>query len=88
MGQTVAVSDAGNTGKQSFAFDWGSPEDAANAQKELEAQAVRLLAAQSSAASSSTAKKAPRGNAPRHGANASGSQDCIAGKTQASGACR
>jgi hypothetical protein len=59
MGQTVAVSDAGTTGKQSFAFDWGSPEDAANAQKELEAQAVRLLAAQSSAASSSTAKKAP-----------------------------
>jgi hypothetical protein len=57
MGQTVAVSDAGSTGKQSFAFDWGSPEDAANAQKELEAQAVQLLAAQSSAASTSTAKK-------------------------------
>jgi hypothetical protein len=57
MGQTVAVSDAGSTGKQSFAFDWASPEDAANAQKSLEAQAVQLLAAQSSAASSSTAKK-------------------------------
>jgi hypothetical protein len=43
MGQTVAVSDAGNVGKESFAFQWSSPDDAANAQKELEAQAVQLL---------------------------------------------
>jgi hypothetical protein len=57
MGQTVAVSDAGGTGKQSFAFDWASPEDAANAQKELEAQALQLLAAQSSRAPTSTTKK-------------------------------
>ena len=64
MGQTVAVSDAGSTGKQSFAFDWASPEDAANAQKELEAQAVQLLAAPSSAVSTSTAKKAPPATHP------------------------
>ena len=64
MGQTVAVSDAGNTGKQSFAFDWGSPEDAANAQKELEAQAVQLLAAQSSPSSTSSAKKTPAATHP------------------------
>ena len=57
MGQTVAVSDAGNVGKQSFAFDWASPEDAANAQKELEAQAAQLLAAQRYDNFQSTAKK-------------------------------
>ena len=45
MGQTVAVSDSGSLGTQSFAYDWGSPEDAANAQKELQAQAVQLLTA-------------------------------------------
>jgi hypothetical protein len=44
MGQTVAVSDSESVGTQSFAYDWGSPADAANAQKELEAQAVQLLA--------------------------------------------
>ncbi len=52
MGQTVAVSDANRVGTQSFAYDWGSPEDAANAQKELEAEAVKLLAAPHSAAGS------------------------------------
>jgi hypothetical protein len=62
MGQTVAVSDAGNVGTLSFAYDWGSPEDAANAQKELEAQAVQLLAAAvpatpSTAAANTTAAK-------------------------------
>ena len=45
MEQSVAVSDAGNVGKESFAYEWASPADAANAQKELEAQAVQLLAA-------------------------------------------
>jgi hypothetical protein len=54
MGQTVAVSDSGSVGTQSFAFDWGSPQDAANAQKELEAQAMQLLAQTSLAASAST----------------------------------
>ena len=62
MGQTVAVSDAGNVGTLSFAYDWGSPEDAANAQKELEAQAVQLLASAvpatpSTAAANTTATK-------------------------------
>ncbi len=54
MGQTVAVSDSGNVGTQSFAYDWGSPQDAANAQKDLESQAVQLLA-QTTPASASTA---------------------------------
>ena len=54
MGQSVAVSDAGSVGKESFAYEWGSPADAANAQKELEAQAVQLLAA--AAPSTNTAK--------------------------------
>ena len=56
LGQTVAVSDAGSVGKLSFAFDWASPEDAGNAQKELEAQAALLLAKQAKT-TSSTAKK-------------------------------
>jgi hypothetical protein len=55
MGQTVAVSDSGSLGTQSFAYDWGSPQDAANAQKELEAQAVQLLAQTTPAASTSAA---------------------------------
>jgi hypothetical protein len=57
MGQTVAVSDAGSLGTQSFAYDWGSPADAANAQKELEAQAVQLLAASPPATPSPAATK-------------------------------
>jgi hypothetical protein len=57
MGQTVAVSDSRSVGTQSFAYDWGSPADAANAQKELEAQAVQLLAQTTPAASASTAAK-------------------------------
>jgi hypothetical protein len=57
MGQTVAVSDAGTVGKQSFAFDWASPADAENAQKELEAQAAQLLEGQPSSTSTSPAKK-------------------------------
>jgi hypothetical protein len=44
LGQTVAVSDADSAGAQTFAFEWGSPADAASAQKELEAQAAALLA--------------------------------------------
>lgn len=55
MGQTVAVSDSGSMGTQSFAYDWSSPQDAANAQKELEAQAAQLLAQTTPAASASTA---------------------------------
>jgi len=55
MGQIVAVSDSGSVGTQSFAYDWGSPQDAANAQKELEAQAVQLLAQTTPAASANTA---------------------------------
>jgi len=43
LGQTVAVSDADRVGHQTFAYEWSSPADAANAQKELEAQAARLL---------------------------------------------
>jgi hypothetical protein len=42
-------------GTQSFAYDWGSPADAANAQKELEAQAVQLLTQTTPAASAGTA---------------------------------
>jgi hypothetical protein len=60
MGQTVAVSDAESLGTHSFAYEWASPEDAANAQKELEAQAVQLLTAAApttATASASTAKK-------------------------------
>jgi hypothetical protein len=44
LGQTVAVSDADKAGAQTFAFEWGSPADAASAQKELEKQAAALLA--------------------------------------------
>jgi hypothetical protein len=60
MGQTVAVSDAESLGTRSFAYEWASPADAANAQKELEAQAVQLLTAAAptaAPASASTAKK-------------------------------
>jgi hypothetical protein len=57
MGQTVAVSDAGTVGAQSFAYDWSSSADAANAQKELEAQAVQLLAAAVPATPSTAAAK-------------------------------
>lgn len=45
MGQTVAVSDAGSVGTQSFAYQWGSPADAANVRQELEVQVAQLLAA-------------------------------------------
>jgi hypothetical protein len=47
-------------GKESFAFQWASPDDAANAQKELEAQAVQLLTA-TPTLSRSTAKKETAG---------------------------
>jgi hypothetical protein len=57
MGQTVAVSDANKVGTQSFAYDWGSPADAANAQKELEAEAVKLLAPSPAGSTMATAKK-------------------------------
>jgi hypothetical protein len=43
VGQTVAVSDAEHADHQSFAYDWNSPEDAANVQKALQAQAAQLL---------------------------------------------
>jgi hypothetical protein len=55
LGQTVAVSDSRSVGTQSFAYDWGSPADAASAQKELEAQAVQLLAQTVPAAAAGTA---------------------------------
>jgi hypothetical protein len=45
LGQTVAVSDANNVSKESFAYEWGSPADTASAQKELETRAAQLLAA-------------------------------------------
>ena len=45
LGQIVAVSDAADVGHETFAYDWNSPADAANVQKELEAQAEALLAA-------------------------------------------
>jgi hypothetical protein len=57
MGQIVAVSDAGSVATESFAYDWGSPADAANAQKELEAQAVQLLTAAAPATPSTTTAK-------------------------------
>jgi hypothetical protein len=57
MGQIVAVSDAGSVATESFAYDWGSPADAANAQKELEAQAVQLLTAAAPATLSTTTAK-------------------------------
>jgi hypothetical protein len=59
MGQTVAVSDAGSVGTQSFAYDWGSSADAATAQKELEAQAVTLLAAAAAPTTSASTSAAP-----------------------------
>jgi hypothetical protein len=60
LSQTVAVSDANSMGKMSFAFDWASPADAADAQKQLEAQAVQLLTASAApAAPTTTAKKGP-----------------------------
>lgn len=43
MEQIVAVSDANTVGALSFAYEWGSADDAASAQKELSAQAVQLL---------------------------------------------
>jgi hypothetical protein len=57
MGQTIAVSDANSVGTQSFAYEWSSPEDAANARKELEAEAVKLLAAGAPASTSSKSGK-------------------------------
>jgi hypothetical protein len=55
MGQTVAVSDATSVGTQSFAYEWGSLDDAANARKALEAEAVKLLAAAAPAPSDAAA---------------------------------
>jgi hypothetical protein len=55
MGQTVAVSDANTVGTQSFAYEWGSLDDAANARKALEAEAVKLLAAAATAPSAADA---------------------------------
>jgi hypothetical protein len=58
IGQIVAVSDANSVSKESFAYEWGSPADAAEAQKELEAQAAKLLTGTKTAdASASAAKK-------------------------------
>ena len=58
IGQIVAVSDANSVAKESFGYDWGSPADAASAQKELEARAAQLLAdAKPAAASPSSAAK-------------------------------
>lgn len=45
MNQRVAVSDADKVAPQTWAYEWSSAGDAANAQKELEAEAVRLLSA-------------------------------------------
>jgi hypothetical protein len=57
MGQIVAVSDSGSVGTQSFAYEWSSPADAANAQKELEAQTVQLLAAGATTPTSTSSAK-------------------------------
>ena len=57
MGQTIAVSDANSVATQSFAYEWSSPQDAANAQKELEAEAVKLLAGVAPASTSSKSGK-------------------------------
>jgi hypothetical protein len=62
MGQTIAVSDANSVGTQSFAYEWSSPEDAANARKELEAEAVKLLAAAAPTASKSGSTAAKSGS--------------------------
>jgi hypothetical protein len=64
MGQTVAVSDAGSVGTQSFAYDWGSAADAAAAQKELEAQAVTLMAAAAASKSSASTTSTSTSAAP------------------------
>ena len=70
MGQTVAISDADAVGKQSFAFEWASPGDALNAQKELEAQAIQLLAGNAPSASNATAASAkPKRATPHHSAS-------------------
>jgi hypothetical protein len=59
LGQAVAVSDANSIGTQTFAFEWASLADATSAQKELETQAVQLLAAaKPPAATAKTAKPA------------------------------
>jgi hypothetical protein len=59
LGQAVAVSDANSIGTQTFAFEWAGLGDAGNAQKDLEAQAVQLLAAAKPAdATANTAKPA------------------------------
>ncbi|HEX6494233.1 MAG TPA: hypothetical protein VF018_02030 [Acidobacteriaceae bacterium] len=70
MGQTVAVSDANNVGTQSFAYEWSSPADAANAQKELEAEAVKLLAAAAPAPSQGVAATPKKQTATTHRATA------------------
>jgi hypothetical protein len=64
MGQTVAVSDAGSVGTQSFAYDWGSAADATAAQKELEAQAVTLLAAAAASTTQASTTAAPAAKKP------------------------
>jgi hypothetical protein len=77
LGQTVAVSDADSAGAQTFAFEWGSPADAASAQKELEKQAAALLASTpgeakpAGAASSSKPPAAAAAPAKRVGSSSS-----------------
>lgn len=67
MGQTVAVSDASSVGTQSFAYAWASPEDAANAKKEMETQALQWLAGAAPAPPSpAAAKQATRRRPERH----------------------
>ncbi len=57
MNQRVAVSDADKVAPQTWAYDWASAGDAANAQKELEAQAAQLLAAAPAASGSPATPK-------------------------------
>ncbi|MFL6689419.1 MAG: hypothetical protein ACJ8IR_04420 [Alphaproteobacteria bacterium] len=66
MGQTVAVSDANKVGTQSFAYEWSSPADADNARKDLEAEAVKLLAAAAPAPSQGIATTPKKQTATTH----------------------
>lgn len=67
LGQTIAVSDADRVGHQSFAYDWISPTDAADAQQQMEGHAARLLGI--SGAEKTTASK-PRAAATQRSAAA------------------
>jgi hypothetical protein len=68
LGQTVAVSDAERADHQTFAYDWKSPEDAANVKSELEAHAAQLFKPDTATVTSSAT--ATHSGAPRTPAGA------------------